>query len=315
MRNIDTEHTRQGLPFKSLVESIRVMFVKGCEVPQRHIHTIATTGETATMLLMPAWQTGGRLGIKTVNVFPSNVAIGLPGLHSTYLLYDANTGVPLAQMDGNEITSRRTAAASALAASMLSRKSSHRLLVIGAGRVASLLPEAYRTVREIQSVEVWDVNSSLAEQLVKRLRHLGFDATVAESLEHAVRRADIISCATLSREPLVKGDWLRPGVHVDLIGGFTPEMRETDDECFRNSMVFIDTQEALIKAGDLLFPLNSGVLKREDVRATLEELCRGQHPGRRSETEITVYKAVGTALEDLAAACLLYDSQLSITGS
>lgn len=311
MRVINTEQTRLGLPFRALVESIRTMFINGCEVPPRHIHQIATQGEPATMLLMPAWQTGGRLGVKTVNVFPSNVGIGIPGLHSTYLLYDANTGVPLAQLDGNEITSRRTAAASALAASMLSRASAHRLLVVGAGRVASLLPEAYRTVRDIQTVDVWDINTQLAEQLVARLRQEGFDAAVAESLEHAARRADIISCATLSQEPLIRGSWLRPGVHVDLIGGFTPEMRETDDDCFRNAQVFIDTQEAMIKAGDLLSPMKSGVLRKEDVLATVEDLCRGRHPGRQSETEITLYKAVGTALEDLAAACLVYDSYVA----
>lgn len=311
MRVIDTEHTRLGLPFSALVESIRAMFISGCEVPPRHIHQIATRAEPATMLLMPAWQTGGRLGVKTVNVFPSNAGMGIPGLHSTYLLYDANTGVPLAQLDGNEITSRRTAAASALAASMLSRASAHRLLVVGAGRVATLLPEAYRTVREIQAIEVWDVNKGLASQLVARLQQQGLDAAVAESLEHAACRADIISCATLSQEPLIKGTWLRPGVHVDLIGGFTPQMRETDDDCYRNTQVFIDTQEALIKAGDLLSPMNSGVLKNEDVRATLEDLCRGRHPGRQSETEITVYKAVGTALEDLAAASLVYDSYIT----
>jgi ornithine cyclodeaminase/alanine dehydrogenase-like protein (mu-crystallin family) len=311
MRVIDTEHTRSGLPFKPLVDSIRAMFISGCEVPPRHIHRIATQREPATMLLMPAWQTGGRLGVKTVNVFPSNVGIGIPSLHSTYLLYDANTGVPLAQLDGNEITSRRTAAASALAASMLSRASAHRLLVVGAGRVASLVPGAMRTVREIQAVDVWDINKQLAAQLVARLRQEGFEAAVAESLEDAARRADIISCATLSQEPLIRGGWLRPGVHVDLIGGFTPETRETDDDCFRNAQVFIDTQEALIKAGDLLFPMKSGVLRKEDVRATLEDLCRGRHPGRRSETDVTVYKAVGTALEDLAAACLVYDSYIA----
>lgn len=311
MHVIDTEHTRSGMPFGALVESIRAMFISGCEVPQRHIHQIATDTETATMLLMPAWQKNGRLGIKTVNVFPSNAGLGIPGLHSTYLLYDAKTGVPLAQLDGNEITSRRTAAASALAASMLSRASAHRLLVVGAGRVASLLPEAYRTVRDIQAVEVWDINRQMAEQLVARLLQDGFDAAVAESLEQAARRADIISCATLSQEPLIRGSWLRPGVHVDLIGGFTPEMRETDDDCFRNAQVFIDTQEALIKAGDLLCPMKTGVLKKDDVRATLEDLCRGVHPGRQSDAEITVYKAVGTALEDLAAACLVYDSYVA----
>lgn len=308
MQIINSEQTRSRLPFKALIPELRAMFIAGCEVPARHIHTIATAGEPATMLLMPAWQKGGRLGLKVVNVFPSNAGTGVPALHSSYLLYDASTGVPLAQIDGNEITSRRTAAASALAASMLANESAQRLLVVGAGRVASLLPDAFRAVRDIRKVDVWDIDRTLADQMVARLRTDGFDANLAESLEAAARQADIITCATLSRVPLIRGAWLRPGAHLDLIGGFTPEMRESDDDCFRHTRVFIDTEEALLKAGDLLSPIKAGVLTRQDVLATLEDLCRKRHPGRQSSTEITVYKSVGTALEDLAAACLVYDS-------
>lgn len=308
MQIIDAEQTRSRLPFQALVPALKAMFIDGCEVPLRHIHSIPTAGETATMLLMPAWKKGGRLGVKLVNVFPSNAGTGIPALHSSYLLYDASTGVPLAQIDGNEITSRRTAAASALAASMLANESAQRLLVVGAGRVASLLPDAYRVVRDIRRVDVWDIDKALAGQLVTRLRADGLDAHLAHSLEAAARQADIITCATLSRQPLILGAWLRPGVHLDLIGGFTPEMRESDDDCYRHARVFVDTDEALLKAGDLLSPIQAGVITRQDVQGTLEDLCRQRHPGRRSGQEITVYKAVGTALEDLAAACLVHDA-------
>lgn len=304
---IDTAQTRAAMPFAALNDAIRKMFVQGCEVPLRHVHAIETDHDPATLLLMPAWQKGGRLGIKTVNIFAANVTVGLPGLHSTYLLYDARTGVPLAQLDGNEITSRRTAAASALAATMLARPDARRLLVVGAGRVASLLPEAYGSVRDITHIDVWDINTDLARSMVDRLNDEGKNAHLVDSLETAARAADIISCATLSTSALIRGAWLTPGVHLDLIGGFTPTMRESDDDCYKKTSVFMDTDEAFAKAGDLLSPVKAGIITRQSIRATLAQLCRDEHPGRQSAEEITVYKAVGTALEDLAAASLIYD--------
>lgn len=257
---------------------------------------------------MPAWQPGKRLGVKTVSIFPNNSARGLPGLHSVFILYDAATGAPLAILDGDVITSRRTAAASALAAKWLSRPDSSTLLVVGAGRVGSLLPEAYRSVRPIERVLVWNRLSESADTLVGNLREQGIDAHAVNSLEDAAQEADIITCATLSTAPLIQGKWLKPGVHLDLIGGFTPAMRESDDECMRKGTVFLDTTEALLKAGDILAPIESGAFNEQRVAATLEQLCRGQHPGRTSRDEITVFKAVGTALEDLAAASLAYDA-------
>lgn len=310
---INAELTRAALPFTELNAAIKTMFIEGCMVPLRHTHGLDTGGgTTGTMLLMPAWQNGGRLGVKIVNVFAANIAVGLPGLHSSYLLYDAQTGVPLAQIDGNEITSRRTAAASALAADMLARRDAHQLLVVGAGRVASLLPAAYASVRDIREVRVWDIDINLARNLVARLTADGVTACVAEDLEAAARTADIITCATLSTKPLILGRWLRPGVHLDLIGGFTPSMRESDDDCYRQARIFVDTDEATAKAGDLLNPMKEGIFSQDDICADLQALCRGLHPGRQSEEEITVYKAVGTALEDLAAASLVYERSVGI---
>ena len=145
MKILTATETRTALPFDRLIEALRRMFVEGCEVPLRHTHTLkASDGSQGTVLIMPAWRAARYLGIKTVNIFPGNSARGLPGLFATYVLYDARTGEPLAHIDGNEITARRTAAASALAASMLARPNARRLLVVGAGRVASLIPEAYR---------------------------------------------------------------------------------------------------------------------------------------------------------------------------
>ena len=301
MRFIDAETTRRHLGFAPLIEALRQMFIAGCEVPLRHTHAVGD----GTLLLMPAWRAGQRLGIKTVTIFPGNSAHGQPGLHSTYLLFDAATGVPLAQLDGDQITSRRTAAASALAASFLARADASRLLIVGAGRVASLIAEAMQVVRPLTEVVVWNHRAASAEALAGRLREQGFNARASADLAAAVPKADIVSCATLSTQALVRGEWLRPGAHLDLIGGFTPSMREADGPCLARSRVFIDTDEALLKAGDLLQAISEGHFKADSVQGTLAQLCLGQVMGRRRPDEITLFKSVGTALEDLAAAELV----------
>jgi ornithine cyclodeaminase len=244
--------------------------------------------------------------VKIINVAPGNAARGLPGLHGSYTLFDAATGRPLALLDADALTARRTVAASALAAGYLARPDASRLLVVGAGRLAALLPAAHRAVRPIRQVRVWARRPEAAAALVARWQTEGFDAEAATDLQAALGAADIVSCATLATEPLVQGAWLAPGAHLDLIGGFTPAMREADDDCFRGARLAIDTEEALTKAGDLLGPVSRGVFTAADVRATLAQLCRGSVPGRTQERQRTVFKSVGTALEDLAAARLVW---------
>lgn len=305
---VDADATRRALPFAALIEALRRAFAAAAaaEVPRRHVHTIANdAAEGGTLLVMPAWRAGAHLGVKTVAIFPGNAACGLPTLHSTYLLHDARTGVPLALIDGDEITARRTAAASALAASFLARDDAARLLVVGAGRVASLVPEAMRAVRPIASVGVWSRRAIAADQLAAGLRERGIAAESLTDLEAAVRSADIVSCATLASEPLVRGAWLRPGTHLDLIGSFTPAMRESDAECFARSRVFVDTVEALEKSGDVLEAIGAGSFAATALQGTLATLCGGAVPGRGSDQEITLFKSVGSALEDLAAAELV----------
>ena len=308
MKFFNAPETRNALPFDRLLEALRRLFIEGCEVPLRHTHLLtAPDGSQGTVLIMPAWRADRYLGIKTVNIFPGNSAQGLPGLFATYVLYDARTGEPLAQIDGNEITARRTAAASALAASSLARQDARRLLVVGAGRVAALIPQAYQQVLPIAEVQVWARKVSQAQALVDALKVDGIKASVATNLAVAVASADIVSCATLATEPVIEGAWLGAGSHLDLIGSFTPKMREADDACFAGASLFVDTGEALQKSGDLLGPLSRGVFSASDVRGTLADLCRGTVPGRQSAEERTVFKSVGTALEDLASAALVFE--------
>jgi len=302
----DSPTTAARLPFDRLIPALEQIFIRGCTVPRRHNHILREAdGAKDSLLIMPAWQ-DDYLGIKQVTIFPGNGARQLPGLHSTYTLYNAVTGVPLALVDGDQITVRRTAAASALAASFLARADAHRLLVVGAGNVATALAPAYAAVRDIRQVRIWDRHPEKAAALAEKLKAEGYDAAMVPDLDAAVREAEIVTCATLSQQPLVRRACLRPGTHVDLIGGFQPFMRESDDATFADTSVFIDTEEALDKAGDLLSPIAAGVFSRDRVLATLEALCRREHPGRRTADEITVYKAVGAASEDLAAAMLVY---------
>ena len=313
MRLIDAAATQAALPFDRLIPALRAMFASGCEVPLRHNHLLQPgTAQAVTSLLMPAWTSPssepGYYGVKIVNISPGNAARGLPGLHASYLLHDAATGVPLALIDGDQITARRTVAASALAASFLTRTDASHLLVVGAGRVAALLPEAYGAVRRIQRVTVWARQPAAALALAQQWRAQGWDAQAAGDLAAAVAQADIVSCATLATAPIIQGRWLQPGSHLDLIGGFTPAMREADDACFASASLFVDTDEALVKAGDLLSPMSHGVFRAVDVQARLADLCQGRHPGRRDAAERTVFKSVGTALEDLAAAVLAWQA-------
>lgn len=309
MLTIDEEGVRRLTAFGPLVEAIREMFAKDCVMPVRHHHTIAVPGEPdATALLMPAWTVGEYLGVKLVNVFPGNAARGIPAVSGVYVLFDGMTGQAVALVDGGELTARRTAAASALAADYLAREDATHLLVVATGRLALNQIAAYCAVRNIERVTVWGRNPDKAALVVEGLAGSGLEAAVATDLEAAVGEADIVSCATLASEPLITGEWLRPGVHLDLIGGFTPKMREADDECIRRATVFCDTRDgATVEGGDLVQPLQSGVLKMEDIAADLYDLCRDRHPGRTSDEEITMHKATGAALEDLAGALLAYE--------
>jgi ornithine cyclodeaminase len=304
MRFFDAAALDRLLAGPGLVEALREAFRGEATAPPRHAHRIPVPGGSeATLFLMPAWQAGGRAGVKVVSVFPENAARGLPTVHGLYVLLDATTGAALAVLDGTSLTRWRTGAASALAASYLARPDAATHVMVGTGALAPHLVAAHALVRPIREVRVWGRDPAKARALAERLSSPERQALAVADLESAVRQADIVSCATLAREPLVRGEWLRAGTHVDLVGGFTPEMREADDEAVRRARVFVDTREgALAEAGDLVQPIRSGVLREPEVAGELAELARGRVPGRKAPEEITLFKSVGTALEDLAAA-------------
>ncbi len=306
---LDPTQTRHCLDWDALIGALAAMFQGGCVMPVRHHHTVGVPGEAdATLLLMPAWQPGEYIGVKLVSVFPDNHLRSLPAIHGSYLLSSGRTGELLALIDGGELTARRTAAASALAARHLARDDASTLLVVGTGRLSINLIEAHSRVRPINKVLIWGRDRDKAVQAAAEASALGYPVNVADDLEGAARQADIISCATLSRTPLIRGAWLKPGSHLDLIGAFTKDMRESDDEAVRRARVFVDTRAgAFAEAGDILQPIASGVIGADHVVAELAELVNGT-PGRRSQEEVTLFKSVGAALEDLAGAILAYQT-------
>lgn len=318
MLSISADDVDRALTFAGLVGTLRGAFRAGAVQPVRHHHTVERpAGAASTLLLMPAWTdfgaagapADGYIGVKVVTVSPDNNAIGKPAVMGLYLLLDGVTGEPRALIDGPRLTQWRTACASALAADYLARKDASKLLVIGAGAMAPFLARAHAAVRPIDKIRIWNRTPGNAEKAAAELSAGGLPAEVTGDLDGALGWADIVSAATISSTPLVKGALLRPGTHVDLVGGFTPTMRESDDEAIRRARVYVDTRAGATKeAGDIVQPIASGVLKPEAIIADLHELARGEKTGRGGADEITLFKSVGAALEDLAAAVAVFET-------
>lgn len=310
MRTIDNETIDQVLNYDKMLEALYKIFISKFTMPVRHHHFYNTpdSAENA-LILMPAW-TDKYLGCKQVIVAPKNAEQHLPAIHALYTLFNAETGVPLAQMDATKLTSVRTACASALAAKYLARENAENLLVIGSGSVAYHLAQAHSSVRSYKHIEIWARNSDKAQALLDSLKQQGFtNVSLAKDLQAAIQKADVISSATLSKEPIIKGEWLKPGVHLDLIGSHTPRTREADDEVIRRSTIYADSREgALHETGELAIPIASGLLDPKDVQADLVELCKANKLARKNEEEITLFKSAGLAIEDLAAALMVYEA-------
>ena len=300
---ISADAVHRALDWGSLVDALRAAFVAGATAPVRSSHAVTPEGDR--LLLMPAWD-GAGLGVKIVTVFPRNRERGLASVGALYLLMDGTTGHPVALIDGEALTLRRTAASSALASTYLSRPASRTLVVVGTGALAPYMARAHCSVRPIERVLVWGRHGDRAERTAAGLAAEGLPASVIARLDDGLAQADIVSCATTSREPILRGALVRAGTHVDLVGAFTREMRESDDDLVARAEVFVDTYAGALKeAGDLVQPIEQGAFARERVRAELAELASGRHPGRRGAAEITLFKSVGTALEDLCAARLV----------
>lgn len=316
MRFFGPNEVASALPWEALIAAIEdVLIDDGAFAPDRTVHTVPTPGDASAdgaLLLKPGWVVGDVIAVKVVTFFADNGSAGLPTVNAGVMLFSATNGVFLGACDGNELTTRRTAAASAVAAKRLARRDARRLLVVGTGALSPMAVQAHCAVRDYEMVQVWGRDQAKAHAVVDWLAHDGGHGSrivgVADDLDSAVAEADVICCVTGATEPLVKGQLLSPGAHVDLIGSFTPQMRESDDDVVRRAGVWVDTRTDGTLAGDIAQPLESGLLSVDDIKGDLAELVAGAVPGRTDDTEITMFKSAGIALEDVAAARLVFGS-------
>ncbi|MBA3288481.1 MAG: ornithine cyclodeaminase family protein [Acidimicrobiia bacterium] len=305
---IDAPTITELLPYGALIDALEDGHRRPAAVAERVV--FGPDGSDQSFLGLVAWQPGDAIGVKLVTVFPGNVAAGRPSVQAVVVLFDGTTGAPLALLDGTELTYRKTAADSALGARHLARPDAMTLLMVGAGALAAHLVAAHRCVRpSIERVLVWNRTRSRADALATELSAGGVDATVVDDLAAAVATADIVSTATMTKEPLVAGDWLRPGTHLDLVGAFLPDHREVDDDAVLRADIYVDDRLAtLTEDGDLVIPLRAGLIAAGDVVADLYELCRGDAPGRRPDDTdtITLFENGGGGHLDLMTAAFAW---------
>ncbi|MFC2029299.1 ornithine cyclodeaminase family protein [Chloroflexota bacterium] len=264
-------------------------------------------------LLMPAYLAGtDDLGAKIVSVFPRNASVGLPTIHAVLLLVNARTGEPLAMMDGTYLTALRTGAASGVATELLARSDAKKAAIFGAGAQARTQVRAICAVRPIERIRIYDPLRSAAAAFAQELNApdsaISATATVAVTPEQATSGADVVCTVTTSRTPVFDDDDLSPGVHLNALGAFTPEMQEVPGATVVRASLFVDSIEAcLSEAGDIVIPLSEGLIEESHIRGELGQVAAGLIPGRQSDDEITLFKSVGVAVQDVAVASLVLE--------
>lgn len=287
------------LSWPAMVEALAA----GHRLPRAQIGDLFLTRGDDTLMGRAAWVEGAGFGIKTFSVMAGNGARGLPSVQGVMVIYDEDTGTPAAIIDSKLVTRWKTGADSGLGARHLARPDSRALTIIGAGEVAGSLAEVYSALfPALDRIRIWNRTAENAQRLVQGLAAQGIAAEVAPDLAEAVAQADIVASATMSRQPILRGEWLRPGTHVDLVGAFRADMREADDTLLRRARIFVDSRETTLDhIGELKIPLAQGVITRDSVLGDHYDLEAGR-AGRRSADEITLCKNGGGAHLDLMAA-------------
>lgn len=311
MLMIDAARVHQLLDFPGLIAALEEAHMGGMpKQSDRQIYQEANPdGQPDIFIILPAWQPGEGILAKLVTSFPNNKARhGLPTVNSIYAFINGDTGVTEAIIDGEAVIFRKTSSDSALGSKLLSRPDVKTFLMCGAGGLAPYLVEAHLTVRpSIETVLLWNRTKENAERLREKLAEKGIRAEVVTDLEAAIPEADIISSATMASEPHIKGHLLKPGAHLDLVGSFTPAMRESDDEVLTRAKIFVDHRQTTTRSGEFLGPFDRGVITRDDVRADLFELCQKRAEGRTNESDITMMKNGGGSHIDYYVAKYLMD--------
>ena len=307
---VDAETVERSLPYPGLVAALREAHRSPLPPQVRTVVSADPSGRGNDFLALTAWAPDDMIAAKLVTVFPGNLSrtTAGPSVQGLVVLFDGDDGSVRLVADGAAMTFRKTAADSALGVQLLSREDSEVLLVVGAGGLAPHVIRSHTSVRPaIREVLIWNRTPARARALAEANQLEGVRITAVAELDEACVRADIITAVTMSPVPLLRGELLRPSTHVDLIGSYTPEMREADDETVRRSAVFVDTREDMRRTGDICQPLDSGVLVESDIRGDLFQLCSGAVAGRSDAADITLFKNVGGAHLDLFTARYLLD--------
>jgi ornithine cyclodeaminase len=305
MRFIDGAEIRRALTFPILIAALETAHRRPkIEVQDGHLGT-----EKEQYFVRHAVDHGRFMASKLITSFPANLLRGeLPAVQAVCVIFDGTNGRPLAVIDGTEITYWRTAADSALGAKFLAPVASETMLVIGAGEMSRWLVRAHCSVKpSLKRILIWNRTMDRAVRVAALLVKEGFEAEATSDLDGAIKKADLITTCTRSHEPLVRGANLRPGVHLDLVGGYNPHTREADDEAARRSLVFVDRRESAFDGvGDILQPIASGAIKESDVLGDLYDLATGTIEGRRSPTDITFFKNAGGGHLDLMTSEVIF---------
>ena len=317
MLMLDADKLLNCLPFTTLVDELAAMHRQPIGLVDEMLMESTDANDNVNhFFIRSGWQPEKAVGAKVISIFPrNNEAKKYPSIQAVYVLFEGEHGSPLACLDGTALTWLKTAADSALGSSLLARDDVDSMLMIGAGQMAPYLVQAHCALRpSITRVSIWNRSLGKAEQLCSELAaslpQIEFTAT--GDLERGVREAGLVCSAIGCIEPLLEGAWLQPGTHVDLVGAYTPEMREADDAVLTRGSLFVDARETTIHhIGELMIPLAAGVIAESDVRADLAQLCLRQHPGRESRDEITVFKNGGGGHLDLMCARILHDHCLN----
>jgi len=312
MLMLDADKILNAMSFTTLIDELAAMHREPIGlIDEMLMESTDDNHNVSHFFIRTGWQPEKAVGAKVITIFPrNNKTREWPSIQAVYILFEGINGSPIACLDGTALTWIKTATDSALASNLLSRENSESMLMIGAGKMAFHLVSAHCQVRpSLKRVQIWNRTSDKAEQLCSELaqKFPQIDFTPVTEIEPHARESDLICSAIGVKQPIIQGAWLKPGVHVDLIGAFTADMREADDECLRRGSLFVDARETTIgQIGELMIPLAAGVIDETDVLADFSDLCQQRHPGRQSDDEITVFKNGGGGHLDLMCARILH---------
>ena len=308
MKVISAEEVHSALSYPELVDSLQEAYGGKYSMPPRQVFLLDENTNNDAFAVLPSWN-DQFIGVKAFTYFPE-AEVPYKSLYSKILLFNRDHGEPLALVDGTTVTFWRTAGISGLATRLLSREDSETMLLLGTGNLAPYIIRANLSVRPLKRVMVWGRNLAKAEAVVETMQKefSNVEFSAIEDRRTACSEADIVVAATGSHEPIVLGEWIKPGTHTDFIGNHHADKRECDTDLITKARVYADSRvNAFNEAGEILVPIKEGVFAKEGVIAELSEMCRGDAVLRENEEEVTLFKSIGMAMSDLVGAGLAYN--------